>query len=207
MSQPSAKIQVEPQKKSEAGLIQRKAPITIQKSDSADFDARFVMSAASLDRVRDTIEPKAYSKAATKVDRLIALFNHDYDKIVGYWGNLKAAGDTLTGYIRFFPKDWGAMTKEMLEFGIPLGASIGFQGRAEANKHGGLHFHEIELLETSIVAVPAHPRAQQIAKSFGFDLPDISEIDPEEQPARITQQEIITNAKAAILRANKTMRL
>lgn len=182
-------------------LIRRQAPITVQKSDSAEFDARFVMSAASIDRTRDTIEPKAYNKAATGVQRLIALFNHDADKIVGYWSDLKAVGDTLTGYIRFFPKDWGAMTKEMLDFGIPLGASIGFQGRAEANKHGGLHFTEIELLETSIVAVPAHPRAQQIAKSYGFDLSD-----PDKPPAATAAQTVF-NAKAAILRANKTVRL
>lgn len=186
--------------------VTRRAHITIEKSDSVEFDARFVMSAATLDRVGDTIDPKAYRKAAANVDRLIALFNHDRDKIVGYWANLKAVSDTLVGHIRFFPKDWGAMVKEMLDFGIPLGASIGFQGRAEQNDKGGLHFTEIQLLETSVVAVPAHPRALQIAKSFGVDLSQISEIDPLDLPAPVSTHEVISKAKAAILRANKTMR-
>lgn len=191
-------------------MEKRTIPLTIEKASGNDFDARFVLSAATPDRVRDTIDPKAYTKAVKGVDKLIALFNHDSDKIVGYWSDLKAVKDTLTGSIKFFNKDWGSMVKEMLDFGIPLGASIGFQGKGEYQEDGGINFKDIELLETSIVAVPAHPRAQQIAKSYGLDLSSL-EIDEVDIPSATSgtdyePSQVIKNAKAAVLRANQTMR-
>jgi hypothetical protein len=48
-------------------MLTKNLPITIEKSANADFDARFVMSAATPDRVKDTISPAAY-KSATKID-------------------------------------------------------------------------------------------------------------------------------------------
>ena len=103
-------------------------PLTLKKSDNPDFDATFVMSAATLDRAGDTIDVKAYSDVIKSTDKIIALFNHCPDKICGYWSDLKVKGDTLVGSIKLFHKDWGAMCKEMLDFGIPLGASLGFIG-------------------------------------------------------------------------------
>ena len=191
-------------------MEKRTVPLTIEKSNREDYDARFILSAATPDRVRDTIDPNAYAAAAKGIEKLIALFNHDADKIVGYWSELQSVKDTLTAYIKFFHKDWGAMVKEMLDFGIPLGASIGFQGKGDYQDNGGIHFKEIELLETSIVAVPAHPRAQQIAKSYGLDLSSLS-IDPVDLTSATSgtdyePSQIISKAKAAILLANKTVR-
>jgi len=190
-------------------IQKRTVPIKFEKSASSDFDAQFTLSASTPDRVGDTISPSAYPKAIKGVDKLIALFNHNPNQIVGFWSDLKAKKDSLTGYIKFFHKDWGAMVKEMLEFGIPLGASIGFQGTGEYLDNGAIAFKEIELLETSIVAVPAHPRAQQIAKSYGIDLQsleineaDLSAVSSVERDS----ERIISQAKAAILKANKTLR-
>jgi HK97 family phage prohead protease len=189
---------------------QTSLPLTLKKSDNPDFDATFIMSAATADRVQDTIDKKAYAKAIEGVDKLIALFNHDSDKIVGFWSDLKTKSDTLQGSIKFFHKDWGAMVKEMLEFGIPLGASIGFQGKGEWNDLGGIHFDEISLMETSIVATPAHPRAMQIAKSFGIDLSsmNISDADLLSASSGIDKcpDKIIRDAKLAILQVNKLNR-
>ena len=144
--------------------------LLVEKSSAPQFDARFVMSAASPDRLADTIEPAAYDRAAGKLQKLIALFNHDPDKIAGYWTGIKRDADTLTGHIKFASTNLGQMLRTLMQDGVPLGASIGFRGKGEPNKAGGIHFKEIELIETSIVSTPAHPRAVEIAKSFGIAL-------------------------------------
>jgi HK97 family phage prohead protease len=145
-------------------------PVEIQKSDTSGYDARFVMSASTPDRVRDTIEPSAYKAVVGKVKRLIALWQHNSEQPIGTWEKLAAEGDKLTGYIKFASTNLASMVKQLIADDVPLSASIGFRGKAEPNDHGGLHFKEIELLECSIVSVPAHPRATQIAKSFGVEL-------------------------------------
>lgn len=187
-------------------------PLALKKSENPNFDATFIMSATTPDRVSDTIDPKAYTKAIAELgsSKLIALFNHDSDKIVGFWDDIKKSGDTLVGSIKFFHKEWGAMVKEMLDFGIPLGASIGFQGEGEYNDEGGIQFNKISLMETSIVSTPAHPRAREIAKSYGVDLSSLNESDAAITSAMsgfLEPEAVITKAKAAILAANKLNRL
>jgi HK97 family phage prohead protease len=177
----------------------------VEKAASAEFDARFIMSAGTPDRVKDTIEPAAYD-SATRIDKLIALFNHDADKPVGYWTNIKRDGDTLTGYIKLASTNLGKMLKQLLDDGVPIGASIGFRGKGERNKAGGIHFNEIELLETSLVSTPAHPRAMQIAKAYGIELTPVQgEIEPSVMSDASALS--IDRAKAAVLAANRTIRM
>ena len=167
----------------------------VEKADGA-FDARFVLSAATPDRVRDTIDPAAY-EPLTQIGKLIALVNHDPNRIVGYWTNLESKAGTLRGHLKLASTQLGQMFRQFLADGVPLGASIGFRGRGEPNKQGGVHFKEIELLECSLVATPAHPRAMQIAKHFGIDLG--VESDP-------TPADTLQRAKRAILSAQRTIR-
>jgi HK97 family phage prohead protease len=183
-------------------MITKHLPVAIEKSDSGEYDARFVMSAATPDRVRDTIEPSAYKQVVSKVKRLIALWQHDSDKPIGTWEKLAAEGDKLTGYIKFASTNLASMVKQLIADDVPLSASIGFRGKAEPNEHGGLHFKSIELLECSIVSVPAHPRATQIAKSFGLS----SVIEDAPGAAQSGTTETIQRAKAATLAANRALR-
>ena len=180
-------------------------PVQVEKSDNAAYDARFVMSASTPDRVRDTIEPSAYKSVASKVKRLIALWQHDADKPIGSWEKLTAEGDKLTGYIKFASTNLASMVKQLIADDVPLSASIGFRGKAEPNDFGGMNFKEIELLECSIVSVPAHPRATQIAKNFG--LTSVIEAEPNiAQSGSNLQTEVIKRAKAATLAANRAVR-
>jgi HK97 family phage prohead protease len=129
---------------------------------------RFVMSASAPDRVKDTIDPAAYKPWEGK--RLVALWQHNHDQPFGTWENLSTKAGKLIGDLKIAGTNLGEMIKALLDADVPLGASIGFRGRGEPNKVGGLHFKEIELLECSVVSVPAHPAAYQIAKHFQFDL-------------------------------------
>jgi HK97 family phage major capsid protein len=148
----------------------KELPLTVEKSSAPEFDARFVLSAASPDRVNDTIAPAAYKSLLGK--RYTACWDHKHDKVIGYWDNLKAIGDRLVGDLKCIPTSVGQMAKLCLAEGVPLCASIGFIGKGERNDKGGVHFTQLELGEVSLVIFPAHERAVQIAKSFGITLPD-----------------------------------
>ena len=142
--------------------------VEIQKAATSEYDARFIMSATSPDRVKDTIDADAYAPNLGK--KLIALYQHDPDRPIGYWNNLRVEAGKLIGDLKVASTNLGLMVKQLIADDVPLGASIGFRGKGEQNKIGGVHFKEIELFECSVVSIPAHPRAMQIAKSFGIEL-------------------------------------
>lgn len=141
--------------------------VEITKSADKDFDAQFIMSAGSPDRVNDTIARSAY--AAIDQEKLIALWQHNQENPIGYWHSIKGVKDTLQGKLKLASTRLASMVRQLIDDGVPLAASIGFRGQGEPNDEGGFHFKEIELLECSVVSTPAHPRAVQIAKSFGFE--------------------------------------
>lgn len=175
---------------------------TIKKADSTDNDGRWVMAAVTPDRVKDTFEPSAFVQAIKSLsDKLIALWQHDTSAPLGYWHNLTYKSGQILGDLKIAETNLGKMVKQLLSDGVPLGASIGFRGTGDLNDIGGIHFDDIELLETSIVSVPANPKAQQILKSFGVDLPSIVET---KRP--VTSDDVYTKAQAAILAANKLLR-
>jgi phage head maturation protease len=118
-------------------------PLTLEKSAAPEFDARFVMSASCPDRVKDTIDPAAYVPHLRK--RLIALWQHEREKPIGYWQNLKVDAGALVGEIKFASTALAQMVKTLIADGVPLGASIGFRAKGEPNDAGGLHFSELEL--------------------------------------------------------------
>lgn len=184
-------------------LINKLLPVSIEKSDSSDFDAKFVMSASSPDRVKDTIDPKAYEPNLGK--ELIALWQHNPDQPMGKWFNLRVEAGKLIGDLKLASTNLGLMVKQLLADKIPLGASIGFAGKGEANKIGGIHFKEIELFECSVVSIPAHPRAMQIAKNFGIEIQS-SDLDSDSALSEPQPEAVVDRAKAAILSANKTIR-
>ena len=173
-------------------------PIQIEKGLSGP---RFILSASSADRVGDTIDPAAYK--AIRQEKLIALWQHNPDQPVGYWHNIKADGARLVADLKLASTNLAKMIGQLLDDGVPLGASIGFRGKGEPNKKG-IHFKEIELLETSIVSIPCNPAAVRIAKHFGLS----SVIDETEARAVSGSScETVARAKAAILAANRAKRI
>lgn len=149
--------------------------VEITKDASGRSDASFVMSASSPDRVNDTIDPEAYTPNLGK--KIIALWQHNSEQPFGSWDNLRVKTGKLIGDLFASSTNLGQMIKQLIADGVPLGASVGFRGRGTPNKQGGIHFTEMEIFECSVVSVPMHPRAMQIAKSFGIDIQS-SDIEP-----------------------------
>ena len=180
--------------------------VVIEKAASADYDARFVMSASSPDRVNDTISPKAYDPNLNK--KLIALWQHDAEKPVGYWENMRVEAGKLIGDLKVASTNLGLMIKQLIADGVPLGASIGFKGKGERNEKGGIHFTAIELMECSVVSIPAHPRAMQIAKSLDMQefIDTLSDGEDDVAASGLNGEEVLAKSRAAVLAANLTLR-
>ena len=178
------------------------------------YDATFVMSASAPDRVNDTIDEKAYS--ATLGKSLPALLGHDHSKIIGAWENLRVEGGKLIGDLRTAGTGLGKMVKQLLLDSIPVMASIGFSGKGKQNDKGGIHFSSLDIHECSVVAVGCHTQATrvkalEIARAFDCeeDFSSSLSVDDDEEKAASGRNldEILQKSRAAILAANKTLRM
>ena len=175
---------------------------------STDDQIHFILSATTPDRDSDTIDVKAY-ESATKIDKLPALFNHDPAKPFGYWKNIRVVSDTLKGTLVTASTNLGKMIKQLIDDGTPLASSIGFRGKGSPNKKGGIHFKELELLECSVVSIPCHSRAVQVAKQYDlteYVENDQSSIDNIESKSAHLVEATLQKSKSVILAVNKLRR-
>jgi HK97 family phage prohead protease len=158
------------------------APRGVRSADAAhvetaqDGSLSYVMSTSTVDRPGDTIAQEGWVLEAYRKNPVL-LFGHDYSQPpVGRVKSVAVEGGKLMGRaIEFTPKDlypFGAMVGEMVRGGWMNACSVGFAPTKYAynEKRGGLDFLEQELLELSVVPVPANSEALVGAKSAGVDL-------------------------------------
>jgi uncharacterized protein len=141
--------------------------INVKKSKSVEDGFNVVMSTAKEDRhyeiVYQDFDLKSFKKNPVVLD------SHNYDgieHILGKVKNVKTKDKKLQGTVVFAemnPK--GALAKEMLEAGFINAVSIGFIPKEFDEKYNIL---KSELLELSIVSVPANPEAlfEKINKTY-----------------------------------------
>jgi len=183
---------------------------SIQKS-SSDPDATFVLSTSDVDRDNDIISVSALKGAVSGVKKLITLWQHKYDQPIGFWENLRVEGKRLLGDLKVSSTNLGNLVKQLLSDGVPLASSIGFMGQGEWNeKRSGIDFSAIELLECSVVSVPANPNAQRILKAYqkkfgspSLDLTSIVGVDSTSQSIRDNTPAV----SAAIMKAHSALAL
>jgi HK97 family phage prohead protease len=145
----------------------------IEKAASAEFDARFVMSEESPDRVGDVIDAKGWQLEEFKRNP-VALWMHEHDKPIGKWANVQVRGKQLIGDLKLATTNLGQMAKKLLEEDILRAVSVGFRPIDydpidKDDPWGAWHIKSANLLECSLCAVPAHQNALRIAKSLGLD--------------------------------------
>ena len=182
----------------------KRVSVSVMKAATSEADGVWAISSDSTDRVGDVISLPAL-KSQVGRQPLICLWQHDPSQPVGKWYNFRMKGTQLVADLQLANTNLAAMIKELLAIGTPLGASVGFRGSGEPKEKGYL-FKTIELLETSIVSVPCNPDAMQIAKSFGLSSvisgePEVSAVSGASSPDHLIR------AKAAILAANRTLRI
>lgn len=132
----------------------------------------YILSDESVDRYGDVIKLSAWRLANFKRNPIV-LFNHDNNFPIGRWEDVGVRDGALRA--RFVPAARGTSARideinSLREQGILKATSVGFKPlKAEPRSGGrGVDYTEAELLETSIVSVPANPNALHVAKSLNI---------------------------------------
>jgi len=134
----------------------------------------FILSDETEDRVGDVIRAKGWDLTDFKKNP-IALFGHDNDFVIGTWTNVKVVGKQLRGTLELAQQGTSARIDEirgLIAQGILKAVSVGFRIKEyepfdKADPWGGWDILKSELMETSVVSVPANPNALALAKSLG----------------------------------------
>lgn len=134
----------------------------------------FTLSDESPDRMGDVI-----LSAGWQLDNFrrnpIALFNHLASFPIGKWTDLRVEKGALRGHLELAPagtSDRIDEIRKLIDCGILKAVSVGFRPidsqprKSTEGQYLGETFTKQELVETSLVSVPANPNALAIAKSL-----------------------------------------
>lgn len=148
----------------------------IHKTIASDGEGlEFVLSDATVDRYGDVVEPSGWDLRNFKKNP-IALFGHEGGFPIGTWQDIRVEGGRLIGRLKLAAKGTSARIDELIslvEQGILRAVSVGFRPlEAEpvdrSKPYGPQRYKRQELLETSLVSVPANPAAVALAKSLNL---------------------------------------
>ena len=159
-------------------------PKEIKKSQVTGYQSEksattFVMSNASVDRMGDTIDPMGWDLNNFKKNP-IALFNHNYDLIIGKWNNIRVEDGNLIGDLELAEAGTSELVdtvRSLVDQRILSAVSVGFAATEYEYGETGIDFKKQELMECSLVSVPANPQALAIARSFNCDVKKIFTAD------------------------------
>ena len=146
----------------------------------ADRTIRFVITTGNVDRERDIVNP-AGLKTDHYLKNPIVLFGHDYRSLpVAKTVALMAEENRWVSTAQFAAADlypFADTVYRMIKGGFLNASSIGFRPLEWVfnEDRKGVDFHKIDLLEWSIVPVPAHPEALVEARAQGIDLAPLKE--------------------------------
>lgn len=151
-----------------------------RQTDANPFE--YVMSDETVDRMGEVIKADGWDLGDFKANP-IGLFNHHADAIIGRWENVRVEGKRLLA--RFVFADEGTSevadtARRLWNQKILRGASVGFKAMQkelltkDADPYlGPFRYLRQQLLECSLVSVPANANAMPILRSYHL-LPDIS---------------------------------
>lgn len=133
----------------------------------------YVLSDSTVDRYGDIVEPAGWDLRWFKKNP-IALFGHNAGFPIGNWKNPRVEGGKLIAEL--MPAQRGTSQRideiiSLIEQDVLRATSVGFRPLDQepidkAQPFGGQRYKKSELLECSIVSVPANPAALHLAKSL-----------------------------------------
>lgn len=135
----------------------------------------YVLSDATVDRYGEIIEPDGWDLRWFKKNP-IALFNHNPHAPIGKWRNVRIENKQLVAELDPAQRGTSLRVDEiisLIEQDILRATSVGFRSLDadpidEKDPYGPRRYKKQELLETSIVSVPANPAALHQAKSMNI---------------------------------------
>jgi HK97 family phage prohead protease/HK97 family phage major capsid protein len=140
----------------------------------------FVLSDNSADRIGDVIEQN-WNLAAFKKNP-IALFNHDRDQVIGGWEGVRVDGNRLLGKLKLAAEGTSELVdtvRKLVAQKFLRATSVGFMPLKKekltddaSEFWGPFRYLKSELLEVSLVSVPANSNAVALARSLNLN-PDL----------------------------------
>lgn len=194
-------------KKGQVAGVARSATLTVAKDGSVSF----VASAFDADRYGDTINGLGWKLDNFKANPVLLWAHSHSTPPVGRVGSIEVPGAEKAPLeahdCTFTPAEmhaFGAEVGAMVKGGFLNAVSVGFlpikweERYDEGGRFLGYHFIEQELLELSVVPVPAQPQALLLSKGFAKSLSQWIETPDDSSPmARGFQQELGGFFKAA----------
>jgi len=149
----------------------KRAIYNAQKATTAG-NGWVTLSDATEDRMGDVVDPGGWDLRAFQ-DNPVMLYGHDYSDLpLGTW-EVRTEPRRLAGKPRFSKvkeHDRARLVKALWDEGVLCTVSVGFKPIDwEQRDTGGTYYKRQELLEVSIVPVPANPNAhKQVMKALGL---------------------------------------
>lgn len=152
----------------------------------------FVFSDDSVDRYGDRIEARGWQLDNFNANP-VALFGHDsgsVENVIGRAKNVRVDSNRLVGDIEFMEASVNPNAEvvyQMVKAGYLRAVSVGFQpldwvAAKDKGRAGGIDFRKQELLEISIVPIPANPTALVQAKAAGIAIERLGLVAPAPLP-------------------------
>ena len=142
-------------------------------SVSPGHGVEFILSDATPDRMGDVIDADGWDLTNFNKNP-VALFNHRSDFPIGKWSNLRVANGKLRGHLQLAPEGTSDRIDEirrLVDADILRAVSVGFmpiKSEPLTKDSHGTRFLSSELVETSLVAIPANPNALAVARSLNI---------------------------------------
>jgi len=160
---------------------ERSAKSIVHKQHELDVvGMEFILSDETPDRMGEVVMSAGWDVESFKRNP-IALFSHDPKFVIGKWANLRVDGTQLKGHLQLAPKGISSRIDEIIalvDAGILKAVSVGFRplkseplnenARGVDAMFGPQRYLKQELVETSLVAIPANPNALAVAKSLNI---------------------------------------
>jgi len=145
------------------------------RASAGDDQLEYVMSDDSIDRFGEVIDQTGWTLSQFKRNP-VALFGHDATQPIGSWTNVRVEGNQLRGHLNLLERGLSQRVDELhalIDAGILRAVSVGFRPIKQEPMNseepwGPSRYLKSELVECSIVSIPANPNALAVAKSLNI---------------------------------------
>ncbi len=150
---------------------------TVKAEGGTSRRVAFTISTGAVDRDRDTLKADGWQLDSYRKNPVV-LWAHDSRSLpIGRAESIRIGSGQLKAVAEFVTADMNPLAESVLKMlgaGFLRATSVGFRplpGKYKWNDdRGGIDFEEQELLEFSVVPVPANPEALMDAKAAGIDV-------------------------------------
>lgn len=133
--------------------------------------ARFIITSGDIDRQGEIVDPNGWDFVEYMRNPVI-LDSHRYGSIADIVGRAvsepRREGDRWTVDIEFADTPMGELAERLVAQGMLKAVSVGFRSLQRRPEKGITRHVKQELLEVSLVAVPANPAALRIRAAVGY---------------------------------------